>query len=80
MTNTKARRAFMAWRKREGKSLHDVAEMLGRSRSMVHHFEKGRRQLSLEDRIKLSDLTGIPLGSWLTKEERATLSRLIVRL
>jgi transcriptional regulator with XRE-family HTH domain len=76
----KARKALPRWRKEHEYSLAEVAEIIGKSRSMIHHYEMGRRGLTLMDRYELFRLTRIPMRDWLEAGEEAEMRAVLEAL
>lgn len=53
-----------------------IAEALGKSEEAVYAWRVGFRRPEFEDRPLLEKMTGVPVSSWRTKEERARAKRL----
>lgn len=66
-------RALRAWRKRQSPKLTqaELGRKVGISGSYIRHYEIGSKDLPVPVKIRLATLTGIPLETLLTPEQKA---------
>jgi len=78
----KAGSALRAWRKRLGKSLRDVAEVVGVSEMTVSDWERSKKRPRGENAALVERLTGGEVGAsaWLTPSEKRARERAAQRV
>jgi transcriptional regulator with XRE-family HTH domain len=78
----KAGSALRAWRKRQGKSLRDVAGLVGVSEMTISDWERSQKRPRGENAALIEKLTGgeVAALSWLSAKERRERARAAQRV
>jgi transcriptional regulator with XRE-family HTH domain len=73
----RARRLLRQWRKSHTPRVTqaECGSYIGKSGALIRMFETGRAELTYEDCIELSILTGIPLSSFLSRRKAGSILR-----
>lgn len=75
---TRGQRAVRRWMKRERITFRELGDKLGDLKGdQCGHFVGGRRPLPMPLAVSLAELTGVPLGWVLTKDQRQIVSTIL---